>query len=152
MRALPYPTVVADERVTFFGWDAYYHMRRILYGLVRFPEVLSFDPYINFPHGAKPIWPPLFDQAVVWFALPFHAAGGEAWVERAAVWVPTLLGGATVVLLYFLALRFFGFGVALLAGAILAGAPGAAAGRALPRPSRRGPKGSPGRGGSPGCA
>jgi dolichyl-diphosphooligosaccharide--protein glycosyltransferase len=119
VRALPWPSVLGDERVGFVGADAYYHMRRILYGLVRFPETLSFDPYINFPHGAKAIWPPLFDTAVAWLVLPFHAAGGEVWAERAAVWVPPLLGGATVVALYFLALRFFGFATALLAGVTL---------------------------------
>ena len=120
VRAMPATTVYASDRVTFFGMDAYYHMRRVAYGLARFPESLTFDPYINFPHGAKPIWPPFFDAAVSLGVLPFYTWGGIEAAESAAVWIPPLLGTATVLVLYFLALRFFGFPVALLSGLLLA--------------------------------
>ena len=120
IRAMPATTVYANERITFFGMDAYYHMRRVAYGLARFPESLTFDPYINFPHGAKPIWPPFFDAAVSLGVLPFYSFGGIEAAESAAVWIPPLLGTATVLVLYFLTLRFFGFPVALLSGLLLA--------------------------------
>ena len=119
VRALPYPTVFTPDRVVFFGMDAYYHMRRVLYSLQRFPEALSFDPYINFPHGAKPIWPPLFDSTVALLVWPFYAAGGEPAAEAAAVWLPPLLGAATVAALFFAARRFFDLSTAALAGLAL---------------------------------
>ena len=99
VRALPWPTVLGSDRLYFTGMDAYYHMRRILYSLERFPSVLDFDPYVNFPHGAKAIWPPLFDGALAWLVLPFYRMGGAETAERAVVWGPPLLGAATVVAL-----------------------------------------------------
>ncbi|MED5261372.1 MAG: STT3 domain-containing protein [Myxococcota bacterium] len=119
VRSLPLPTVWAGDPVHFLGMDAYYHMRRILYGLERFPESLGFDPYINFPSGATAIWPPLFDGVATWIALPFYAAGGVDSAEQALVWLAPVLGSLTVVALYFLALPFLGFHVALAAGLIL---------------------------------
>lgn len=119
VRSLPLPTVWAGDPVHFLGMDAYYHMRRVLYGLENFPSWLGFDPYINFPTGATAIWPPLFDGFATWIAWPFYAAGGVDSAERALVWLAPFLGSLTVVALYFLALRFFGFVIALTAGLIL---------------------------------
>ncbi len=120
VRCLPFPTVFEGGRVVFIGHDAYYHMRRVLDGLERFPALLSFDPFINFPDGARSIWPPLFDRLVVALALPFHALGGEPWAEGAAALAPPLLGALTVVGLHLLALRWFGSATAALAGLGLA--------------------------------
>jgi len=125
VRALPYPTVFTPDRIVFFGMDAYYHMRRVLHTLHqlqehhRLPFALSFDPYINFPQGAKPIWPPLFDSAVALVAWPFYAAGGEPAAEAVSMWIPPVLGAATVAALYFTARRFFGHATATLAGLVL---------------------------------
>lgn len=58
-RGLQWTSVLIADRVIFFGNDAYYHMRRIVFALERFPETLQFDTYVNFPEGAKVIWPPL---------------------------------------------------------------------------------------------
>jgi asparagine N-glycosylation enzyme membrane subunit Stt3 len=41
--------------------DASYHARRVVYGVENFPRVLSFDPYLNFPDGARVPWPFLYD-------------------------------------------------------------------------------------------
>ena len=120
VRALPLPTVATGDRVTFIGMDAYYHMRRIHYALVRFPETLDFDPYINYPDGARAIWPAFFDTASALLVMPFYAAGGLEAAERALVWLPAILGAATVVVVYFLALRFFGYATALLSALLLA--------------------------------
>jgi asparagine N-glycosylation enzyme membrane subunit Stt3 len=75
VRALPRQRVFAGDDVLFFGNDAFYHLRRIVYSVVRFPDLLDFDLYINYPHGAKPIWPPLFDWAVALVSLPFYRPG-----------------------------------------------------------------------------
>lgn len=119
VRMLTWPTVAMADRVHFFGMDAYYHMRRVLYTLARFPEALAFDPYIHFPTGATSIWPPFFDWLVAACVLPFHAIGGERLVETLAACVPALLGAGTVLAVYALGRRHFGFRVGLVSGLVL---------------------------------
>jgi asparagine N-glycosylation enzyme membrane subunit Stt3 len=116
IRCLPWPYVLRSERIYLHGNDAYYHLRRILYTLNDFPSRLDFDPYINFPHGARAIWPPLYDFAAALVLLPFHDPGNPRAVETAAVFLPPLLGASTVVVLFLLARRHFGNAVAWAAG------------------------------------
>ena len=59
VRALPWARVFSGERVYFYVNDAYYHARRILWSAEHFPAALNFDPFVNYPHGGEPIWPPL---------------------------------------------------------------------------------------------
>ena len=118
IRALPWRSVLLGERVLPFGSDAFYHLRRIAYSVLHFPDVLVFDPYINFPYGAKPIWTPAFDWTIALALRPFVAGDLEE-IERLAIWVPPVLGAATVVSLYFLARRHFDLPTAVLAGAVL---------------------------------
>jgi dolichyl-diphosphooligosaccharide--protein glycosyltransferase len=120
VRALPFRGVFVGGDVLPFGNDAWYHLRRIVYSLAHFPAVLHFDPYINFPDGAQPIWPPLFDWGMALLLLPFFGGGDLASVERVAVWVPPALGAATVACLYAVALRHLGRAPALVAAALLA--------------------------------
>jgi asparagine N-glycosylation enzyme membrane subunit Stt3 len=119
IRSLQWTSVFVADRVIFFGNDAYYHMRRIVYALGRFPETLEFDRYVNFPQGAKVIWPPLFDAAIALLIRPFHQPSNEYFVERIVIWIPPLLGALTVVALFFLAKRTFGFAVAVVSSLIL---------------------------------
>jgi len=108
------------RRVLFVGHDSYYHMRRIFHALLRFPESLDFDLYINFPHGARAIWPPHFDWAIAALLRPFAERLTPRAVELLASLVPPLVGAGTVVALYFLARRHFGLGVAMIAAVVLA--------------------------------
>lgn len=119
IRALPWRSVLGGDRVHPFGNDAFYHLRRIVFSVRHFPEALVFDRYINFPDGARPIWTPVFDWTVALAVRPFLRDGSAEGVERLAVWVPPLLGGATVVALYFLAKKHFGMPTAILSGLIL---------------------------------
>jgi asparagine N-glycosylation enzyme membrane subunit Stt3 len=119
VRAVTWRSVFQSDGVYPFGNDAFYHLRRIQYSVANFPAVLSFDPFINFPHGAQPIWPPTFDWLL---AAVFRLVLGRNQpekLERIAMWLPPLLGAATVVLLYLLARRFYSRSVALLAAGIL---------------------------------
>jgi dolichyl-diphosphooligosaccharide--protein glycosyltransferase len=120
IRALPWRTVFVGDEILFFDPDSYYHLRRIVWSVVHFPAVLDFDRYVAFPEGGRPIWTPCFDWLVALLALPFARPGSLASIERVAVWVPPLLGGATVVALYRVAQRHFDAAAALLAGALLA--------------------------------
>jgi len=59
--------------------------------------VLDFDPCVSFPFGAHPVWPPFLDWTIAALARPF--VGDAASVERLIVWLPPLLGAATVVVI-----------------------------------------------------
>jgi len=45
----------------FAETDPFYHARRIALAMHDFPHVIAFDPYVNFPEGARIIWPLGFD-------------------------------------------------------------------------------------------
>ncbi len=94
-------------------------MRRIVYTVVRFPSVLEFDPYLRFPEGGEAIWTPLFDGTVAFLLRPFANGDDAAAVERVAVWIPPLLGAATVLALHRLALRHLGARVAWVSALLL---------------------------------
>lgn len=119
IRALPAASVFAKGQLFLRDGDAYYHLRRALYTLHHFPETLSFDWYVQFPHGAKIIWPPLFDACVALLIWPVAALAGVETAERAAAWIPPFLGALTVVAAWALARRYFGERAALWAGALL---------------------------------
>lgn len=119
IRALPWPAVITPGRVLPPSYDAFYHLRRIWYMVVRFPEFLSVDSYINFPHGGEPIWSPTFDWLLGVLARVGVPGGSQTAVEHLLVWVPPVLGGLTVVSLFLLARRYLAAWVAVAAGAIL---------------------------------
>jgi dolichyl-diphosphooligosaccharide--protein glycosyltransferase len=120
VRLIPWRSVFQPDGVVPYGGDAYYHMFRIRDTVERFPAILQFDPMMNFPDGAEPIWPPTFDWIVA--ALLRIGVGPDApqTLEHWIMWVAPLLGAATVVGVYFLGRHFFspkigGFAALLLA-------------------------------------
>lgn len=131
LRALPWPTVLSPAGVHLLEPDAWYHLRRVVFAL-RTGEPLGFDPFLNFPHGATAIWPPLFDTAVATLLLPFVPTGEAldpaaiARVERLVVWIPPALGALAVLALYALVRRHFGVATALVSAFVLAVLPGGA--------------------------
>ena len=119
LRLSPWQGVFHSDGITPHGTDAYYHLRRIQYAIDHFPGFLSFDPFINFPHGAQPIWPPTFDWLVALLLRVLVGPGDPDAMERCAMWVPAVIGAATVVLAYFLGRRFFSQGVGVLSAIFL---------------------------------
>ncbi len=120
VRGITVQQVFRTDGIYPFGRDAFYHLRRIQYSVDHFPSILAFDPFINFPHGALPIWPPTFDWLAALVILPWTGPNQPLAVERLAVWLPPVLGGITVVLLFWIASRHFDRKVALLAAGTLA--------------------------------
>ncbi|HTF35318.1 MAG TPA: STT3 domain-containing protein [Myxococcota bacterium] len=120
IRVLPWPTVIRPDGLYPIDHDVYYHLRRIQYALAHFPTILDFDPYLNFPAGARPIWSPAFDLLLSVLAYPFRGFCNEVEIEHLLAWVPPVLGAMTVLVVYRLALGFFGFSVAVVAGFSLA--------------------------------
>jgi len=109
LRALPLPIVFSGRGILPGNLsDEFYHLRRIWYSVVRFPEVLSFDPYVNFPNGGHVVWPPGFDWLVAALARLLVDTADQAAVETVAVWVPPVLGALTAVAAARVAGRAFG--------------------------------------------
>jgi dolichyl-diphosphooligosaccharide--protein glycosyltransferase len=126
VRCLPIRNVFIEGQTHFSDGDSYYHLRRIVFNLVSFPRTLERDPYLNFPDGAQAIWPQTLDWLLALLLRPFFAPEGgvlsmalQQDIERVLVWLPPVLGAATVWLVYRIALRHFGARVALVSGSIL---------------------------------
>ena len=126
VRSLPFRRVFVDGETLFTDSDSYYHLRRIVFNLAAFPETLRRDPYLNYPDGAEAIWPQTLDWLLALLLRPFFAPESGALsmvrqqeIERLLVWLPPVLGAATVWLVYRIALRHFGARVAVLSGLVL---------------------------------
>lgn len=118
LRLLPAKNAIVDGAVLFYGYDPFYHLRRIHYTAENFPSTLWFDSYLNHPQGLDLLWPPLFDQLVAGAALLF--GGGAPAVEMTAALAPPLLGALAIIVLYLLGRKLFGARVALLSAFLLA--------------------------------
>lgn len=118
-RSLDYERVLlSDDEIVFAAGDAFYHARRALYSFLQFPDLLLFDPCINYPAGARIPHPPLLDWVTAGIARLF---GDEIRTfERVAAWVPVLLTSATVIPIAALGRRVATASVGLLAAAIYA--------------------------------
>lgn len=112
---------LVENGVVFPGYDEFYHMRRILYTANNFPNFISLDSYMNYPHGWEVLWPPLFDQICAAFSL-ILGQGTKPGVEMAASIVPVLIGTIATIAVYYLVKEIFDHRVAILASfmAILA--------------------------------
>ena len=120
LRIANFGLVFAGGGVRFpSGRDELYHVRKIVYQVLRFPERLDFDPYVSFPFGAHPVWPPYLDWAIAALVRPFVSSDAAS-VERLIVWLPPLLGAATVVVIGEIGRRRFSWLAGLAAGLLLA--------------------------------
>lgn len=52
--------VFVGDSVVFAGNDPYYQAHRVFQALAAYPWVPLIDPLLDHPHGAAPIWPPVF--------------------------------------------------------------------------------------------
>ena len=102
------------------GRDELYHVRKIVYQVLRFPELLDFDPYVSFPFGAKPVWPPFLDWGIAAGVRALGVAGDALAVERMIIWLPPLLGALSVALLVEFGRRRFSLLAGGVAGLLLA--------------------------------
>ena len=118
LRLIPAKNAIVDGAVLFYGYDSFYHIRRIHYTAENFPSPLWFDSYLNHPQGLDLLWPPLFDQVVAGAALLF--GGGAPAVEMAGALAPPVLGALAIPVLYLLAKKLFGVRVAILSAFLLA--------------------------------
>jgi len=114
VRLLSWHSVFQQGGVYFNGNDAYYHLRRIRYSIDHFPEVLEFDPLINFPAGAQAIWPPTFDWLIAAALRLVPGIEQTDPFEPLVALIPPIVGAGTVLIVYFMGLRFFSRSVAIV--------------------------------------
>jgi asparagine N-glycosylation enzyme membrane subunit Stt3 len=74
---------------------------------------------VSFPFGATPVWPPFLDWLIA-AAVGVAAPADTLAVERAIVWIPAVLGAATVAAAGALGWRHFSPLAGLVAGLLLA--------------------------------
>ncbi|HPR65908.1 MAG TPA: STT3 domain-containing protein [Methanothrix sp.] len=117
LRLVPARNALVGGDVLFYGYDSFYHMRRIFYTVENFPHTLWFDSYLNHPFGHGLLWPPLFDQVVAGASLIF--GGSDRAVEMTGALVPPVLGAGSILVLYLLAKKLFGARVGFLSAFLL---------------------------------
>lgn len=121
MRMLSYTSVTAHGGITFFGFDEYYHMRRILCTTYDFPHVLNFDSYLNYPYGFQIGWPPFFDLLGALLAKILGAGQPDLHtIEIAGAILPVILGVLTIIPFYIATEAIFDRKTGLLAALIFA--------------------------------
>ena len=102
MRAIGFERVFdPDGTVVLAIDDAQYHARLARFSFEDFPRVLTWDPYLNFPHGARVPWPPLYDLALAGSAR-LLGEGPEA-LEHVLAWASVACAVLTALLLFPLA-------------------------------------------------
>jgi len=118
IRALGFEYVFVGDEVVFPPADPQYHLRRAFFTMAQFPDVLLFDPYINFPGGAPVPWPPLFDWLLG--AGGWLAGGATADLEIVAAWAPPVCAALAMWPLYLAGRQLSSRRVGLVAGLFLA--------------------------------
>lgn len=109
------------------GSDALYHLRRIVEVTRRFPEVPTWDGYLDYPDGAVIPYEPGFDLMLAWICRILRGDDpSEAAIARICCAVIPLLGMLLVPLYGNLTRQLFGGGAARLALPLLAILPGCA--------------------------
>ena len=125
LRMVPAPLVLHGDGISFPGGaDEVWHMRRIWYAVVNFPDSLPFDWYMNHPEGRRQMGPPAFDVAIAGLARLLAGEDDQVRVEWVAACVPPLLGAAAAATLVLAGWRAFGPGAGIAAGLLLAVLPG----------------------------
>lgn len=117
---------LADSaRVHPLGSDDNYHMRRARFAAAHFPRTIVFDRMMNFPAGAVPIWPPLWDLVLAAPSRILHGAAAPVdAIEREAAWIPPVFAAGTVALAGGIGALLFGPAGAAVAALFLAVCPG----------------------------
>ena len=135
VRMTSWSEVFSPDGVRFLAdTDPHYHVLRALRIVENFPRIPWTDPAMNHPLGAVILWPPLFDLLI---AIPAQLLGGStAIVELVAVWIPVVLGLATLLLVGALGKAIADRQVGIIAAALLAVLPASMQYTILGRPDQ----------------
>jgi dolichyl-diphosphooligosaccharide--protein glycosyltransferase len=120
VRALPFGYVFDNGGVFFFEGDCYLHLRKILLHIRNFPHFVTFDFFEGYPMGTPALSPPLLDYlfSVIAMIIGFGSPSVRV-VETTAALAPPLVGGLTVIAVYYFARAVFNREAALISSALL---------------------------------
>lgn len=123
--ALPYHQVFANGRLWFLETDSYWYMRNIENLVHHFPRFNAFDPYMIFPGGGVALIRPFFAWLVSGtILLVSHGATTLYHMEVIAAYVPAILGGLTLIPVYFIGKELFNRWVGVISAALVGILPG----------------------------
>ena len=129
---LPYDEIFVGEWVKFRGNDAYFFMRQVDNFVHNFPQPMSFDPYINYPHGqwlGSPNFWVYFLGSITWlFGL---GSPTEHIIDVVGVYLPAILGAITIIPIYFIGKELFNRWTGIIAAGLIALMPGEILGRSI---------------------
>lgn len=92
------PEVFVGGGVVFPGNDPYFQAHRVFQALASYPWLPLTDPLLDHPHGAAPIWPPLFPWLLASLARLFGlSAENPVAVERLLALSTPVLGALVCV-------------------------------------------------------
>ncbi len=108
IRLLSWNSVFSGGAVLFFGYDSYYHMRRVFLALLDFPSISLHDSYMAFPYNPVMKWPVLYDVAIAFVSLIVGMGKPDASaVEFIGALFPAVIGALTAVALIFVGSEIF---------------------------------------------
>lgn len=97
------------NRIYLFDPDCYMRLRKVMVYLAAFPRPLVFDYFQGFPHGTGIISAPIMEYLLAAILFPFTGRQiDEHLLTVIMAFIPPLIGGITVALLYLLVREWFG--------------------------------------------
>ncbi len=130
--ALPYNQVFVGDWIKFTGTDAYYHMRIIDNLVHNFPQWNNIDPYLLYPSPMSFDVYRFFDNflaTIIW--LIGLGAPTQHTVDIVSVYFPAILGGLTVIPIFFIGKALVNRWVGIIAAGLIAIFPGEILGRSI---------------------
>jgi dolichyl-diphosphooligosaccharide--protein glycosyltransferase len=115
---LPYAHSIQAGSILISDFDPYYHLRIGEYTIQHFPNVLAFDPYVDFPNGFWIGWPPLYDFLASAYAMAAMALFHVDYQVGVATF-PAVLGALAILPVYYITKLIFDWKAGIVAAALL---------------------------------
>jgi dolichyl-diphosphooligosaccharide--protein glycosyltransferase len=116
--SLPYANSIQAGTIIISDFDPYYHLRIGEYTVQHFPNVLAFDPYVDFPHGFWIGWPPLYDFLASAYAMVAMAVFHVDYQVGVATF-PAVLGALAILPVYYITKLVFDWKAGIVAATLL---------------------------------
>jgi dolichyl-phosphooligosaccharide-protein glycotransferase len=115
---LPWASSIQTGSIIISDFDPYYHLRIVEYTIQHFPNVLAFDPYLDYPNGFWIGWPPLYDFLASAYAMVAMALFHVNYQVGVATF-PAVLGALAILPIYYITKLVFDWKAGIIAAALL---------------------------------